>query len=101
MTTTIKDMGKMTMDETTKMEKDIMIPQTETPESDTVEVVSMEDVMTTTIKDMETTTQAAAGDMSSESVSETSTAGAAEVDITTENAVESSEKSEEVTTQTP
>ena len=92
---------KMTMDETTKMEKDIMIPQTETPESATVEVVSMEDVMTTTIKDMETTTQAAAGDMSSESVSETSTAGAAEVDITTENAVESSsEKSEEVTTQT-
>merc|ERR1711902_171125 len=91
-----------TMDETTKMEKDIMIPQTETPESATVEVVSMEDVMTTTIKDMETTTQAAAGDMSSESVSETSTAGAAEVDITTKNAVESSsEKSEEVTTQTP
>merc|ERR1711902_119386 len=90
-----------TMDETTKMEKDIMIPQTETPETTTVEVVSMEDVMTTTIKDMETTTQAAAGDMSSESVSETSTAGAAEVDITTENAVESSsEKSEEVTTQT-
>merc|ERR1712061_461831 len=89
------------MDETTKMEKDIMVLQTETPETATVEVVSMDDVMTTTMKGMETTTQAAAGDTSSESVSETSTAGAAEVDITTENAVElSSEKSEEVTTQT-